>query len=183
MKKKTCSVDGCDRKHSAKGYCSVHYARVARTGETETKIRLVGADLEDRLWWRSRVDGDCWVSDRAPTRRVRNDGRGAYRGIRIGDEMVPVHLASYRHFIGPIPPGMQVHHKCERKECWRPAHLELLTPDEHQFVHRKTHCKRGHPMTEENLYQRIDEKGRLYRRCRPCNASRKREAYERKSRS
>ena len=33
---------------------------------------------------------------------------------------------------------------------------------------RKTHCKHGHDLTEENLYARVDKNGREERHCRLC---------------
>jgi hypothetical protein len=35
---------------------------------------------------------------------------------------------SHEEFIGPIPPGAQVQHKCDRKDCINPKHLKLGTP-------------------------------------------------------
>jgi hypothetical protein len=34
---------------------------------------------------------------------------------------------SYEIFIGPIPKGLQVQHKCDRKDCINPQHLKLGT--------------------------------------------------------
>lgn len=42
---RTCAVDGCDNKHSAKGFCRKHYTRFIRYGNTakrphwKTKLR------------------------------------------------------------------------------------------------------------------------------------------------
>ena len=32
---KVCKVEGCNKPHSAKGYCSMHYARIKRNGTIE----------------------------------------------------------------------------------------------------------------------------------------------------
>lgn len=53
--KRMCSVEGCDRPHSAKGYCLAHYTRVRRTGEPgavdvwDKKPKPCSADGCDRL--------------------------------------------------------------------------------------------------------------------------------------
>lgn len=33
-----CNAEGCDRRHNAKGYCSVHYKRVRRTGSIDLQF-------------------------------------------------------------------------------------------------------------------------------------------------
>lgn len=33
MAKRTCSIEGCDRPHAARGWCSLHYGRWLRTGD------------------------------------------------------------------------------------------------------------------------------------------------------
>jgi Recombination endonuclease VII len=47
--RETCSVDGCERKHKARGWCATHYAQFIRTGE----VKAFSA--------RSRVGGSCSV--------------------------------------------------------------------------------------------------------------------------
>jgi hypothetical protein len=76
------------------------------------------------------------------------------------------HQVSYRELVGPLLPGHQIHHKCGTRECVNPDHLEQLTQSDHLSEHphvRKTHCKYGHELTPENVYE-YD-----YRRfCKPC---------------
>jgi hypothetical protein len=178
---KLCSVDGCHEAHSSKGYCTVHYARVRRTGKTETEQRLVGATLLERLWFRSEVVGECWVSHRAPTRRVR-EGNGGYPGIRIGERMVPVHQAGWIALRGPIPEGKELHHECSNKSCWRPEHLTPLTPQEHAAIHALEVCNKGHRLTPDNLYVRPNPpKGWSGRACKTCKAGYNRTRSERRS--
>ena len=178
-------VDGCERPHSSKGYCSIHYGRMYRTGKLETELRKVKVSLEERLWFRTRIVphrqmSDCWISDRAPTRRVRDDAVNSYRGVRIGKNMIPVHLASYRHFKGPIPEGHQVHHLCGNKPCWRPDHLIAVTPAEHRKYHYTDVCSNGHVRTPENTRVRTTKQGWVTRNCLVCIKQWNREAYERR---
>lgn len=86
------------------------------------------------------------------------------------------HREAYEYFVGPIPEGMDLDHKCRMRCCVNPDHLEPVTRSENSRrgigpglakirQESKTHCKRGHPLIGENL--RIDSKtgGRLCRAC------------------
>lgn len=175
-----CSVGDCHRDATSKGYCGMHYARVRRTGKTVTEQRLVGAPLLDRLWFRSEVVDECWISHRGLTRRVRKGDNG-YPGIRIGSEMAPVHLASYRHFKGEPGEGMQVHRRCLTKRCWNPDHLVALTPEDHKAEHRKAVCKNGHELTEDNIYRRPNQPDFDFRECLTCKRDNNRRRSEKRS--
>jgi hypothetical protein len=83
------------------------------------------------------------------------------------------HRAVYEHFYGPIPPGLQVDHRCHNEDpdcpggptcphraCVNHEHLQLATPSENISAGRtavttrayyaaKTHCKNGHRYTPE----------------------------------
>lgn len=44
-----------------------------------------------------------------------------------GGRCVPAYRWSYEHFVGPIPTGMTVDHRCRVPGCVRPEHLRLAT--------------------------------------------------------
>lgn len=83
------------------------------------------------------------------------------------------HRLSYCEFVGPIPDGMEIDHKCRVRCCVNPQHLEPITHAENirrvlPYVRgpaRGTHCQRGHPFTSDNI---ITNKRDCRRQCRAC---------------
>jgi HNH endonuclease len=70
---------------------------------------------------------------------------------------------------GLLPPGKELHHTCNNKDCVNPDHLEPLTRKEHIQTmknHRAnwTHCTKGHPLSEEKVGRQ-----RLCRLCRQAS--------------
>ncbi len=54
-----------------------------------------------------------------------------------------IHLAhriSYEFFRGPIPSGMDVHHKCFNRLCVKPSHLELVPHKDHHALSSHYGC-------------------------------------------
>jgi hypothetical protein len=101
--------------------------------------------------------------------------RGGYGRMLVNYKSRSVPRLSFELYCGPIPPGLQLHHKCNNRGCCNPLHMELLTPSLHldrspksvTFINKfKTHCVRGHEFTKENTY--IDRRGG--RNCRKCMA-------------
>jgi HNH endonuclease len=96
------------------------------------------------------------------------------------------HRFSYELFVGPIPDGIQVGHRCHDKSdcilgndcphrsCTNPKHLILQTPRENTLSGRtitalnvvKTHCVKGHEYTDDNTYW--FGPGKKHRSCRQC---------------
>ncbi len=80
---------------------------------------------------------------------------------------------SYSQYVGPIPDGYEVHHKCYNRPCVNPDHLAAITKLDNLLdspntlpgaAIRKTHCKHGHEFTPENTA--YNKKG--HRHCRTC---------------
>jgi hypothetical protein len=121
-----------------------------------------------------RVESGCWEWQA----NVGLDGYGRWYGNARKYETRQAHRISYMAFVGLIPDGMQIDHLCRNRKCVNPMHLEAVT----QRVNilrgegfsarnaRKTHCTKGHPFTEGNLYL---VRGK-FRRCRTCEIGKQR---------
>ena len=90
------------------------------------------------------------------------------------------HRASYEMFVGTIPVGMQIDHKCQNKICVNPHHLQLATPKDNVLRSlnapsainaRKTTCANGHSF---DALHRRSTRGGFYRACKSCGAAKQR---------
>ena len=185
----TCSVDGCDRPVSARGWCARHYGRWYKHGDVlaDKPIRVWTRSFEERLW--RGVDKNGPISDYRPDLgscwiwkgRLKTTGYG--RVWTEGRRSVPAHVAIYKLLVGPIPDGLFLDHLCRVRACVNPDHLEPVTNRENllrgnTFVARNvavTHCPQGHPYAGDNLYVRPNGK----RHCRACHKAEQHERYHR----
>lgn len=106
----------------------------------------------------------CWLW----TGQIMHRGYGTF-AVKVNDEWKKVfaHRFSYQTFVGNIPEGLQLDHKCRMRCCVNPDHLEPVTGSENlrrsplmaRWAH-KTCCPKGHP------YDGLDSrKARICRRC------------------
>lgn len=89
-----------------------------------------------------------WTGSRLPS---------GYGRLRLAHRSVYAHRFFYEATVGPIPPGLQIDHRCRNRSCVNVAHLEVVTAQENIRRERAvrpqaTHCRRGHLRTPENVY-------------------------------
>jgi hypothetical protein len=109
-----------------------------------------------------------------------------YAQIRYNGANVVVHRAAYEIFVGHVLAGYVVDHLCGNTRCVNPDHLEAVVMLDNirrglrwtkakRLAAKKTHCKRGHPMSGQNLIVFVRPNGYVDRKCRACAALRGRE--------
>lgn len=118
----------------------------------------------------------CWIW----TASLCADGYGKARNSSFPSETL-AHRLSWLYYKGSLPRFMEIDHKCRVRCCVNPSHMEVVShavnvlrgirsPERHRNG-RKTHCKRGHELSGENLY--IDRyTAKTTRQCRTCRALR-----------
>ena len=135
--------------------------------------------VPDRIWEKIHVDRDslCWVW----TASLRPSG---YAQVHFKKRTRIVHHLVYELTQPEYEEGLDLDHLCRLRCCVNPSHLEPVTRGENLgrgegliWMERAkiTHCPQGHPYSGDNLGH--DGKGR---RCRTCDARRKREYKQRK---
>lgn len=137
------------------------------TAATDRPLRAAPEfDLASRLQRRVHVDHiGCWLW---------NGSRdaGGYPTATIAARRGFAHRLVYELLVGVIPAGLELDHLCRVRHCVNPDHLEPVTKAENirrsyglgALRARQQQCRRGHPLTGENLS--IATNGR--RRCLTC---------------
>ena len=122
IKMKTCAIDGCDQKVSARGWCSTHYQRWQRHGDPSVQIRIWGSvtDRLNRYVDRSTGPDGCHLW-------TRSTNPNGYGQISVDGRLQLAHRAAYEAAVAPIPTGYVIDHRCGTPACVNPKHLRACT--------------------------------------------------------
>jgi hypothetical protein len=147
-----CKVDGCgEAARGGLGWCKRHYQKYFKTGNAEAPDKRIrpGTPIRERIEARVIKTDHCWFW----TAHVNAGGYGIINITTQGGKKSRLaHRVSYEAFVGPIPDGMVLDHRCRNRACVRPDHLE---PVPHEVnvrrgasTERGTHCGNGHEYTK-----------------------------------
>jgi hypothetical protein len=114
-----CSVPGCNGRFDAHGLCTKHYQRFRLYGTLDLPYRPV-VPLIDRLRALLEVTASgCWEFQG-------NRNKGGYGRIGEGRENVFLaHRVAYHYLVTPIDESVDVLHRCDNPPCCNPDHLFL----------------------------------------------------------
>ena len=99
-----------------------------------------------------------------------------YGQFSINSHPYAAHRFAYALFIGPIPIGYDLDHRCRTRACCNPSHVRPVTKRENNVLNslspaavnaQKIVCKRGHVLADQNLRTKQSRNSTL-RVCRTC---------------
>jgi len=158
--KPTCTVDGCEALHSARGYCRSHYAKLWLAERPTVECKAEGCTRKGngpgcargycgkhyhRVNKHGSANGGRVLSgsfEERLWRLVEKDSttgcwnwigsinHQGYGRFTLKGRPQMAHRATYTHFKGAIPEGLTMDHLCNNRACVNPDHLEPVTHTE-----------------------------------------------------
>ena len=158
------------------------------TGQVAWPLVLVEGEekalrtLPERFWRKVTFTDTCWLWTGATTGHPTRPYGVSWNGER----RVKAHRWALEATGTALPAGTVPDHLCKVTLCVRPSHMEVVTVAENirrgdapgPRAVRDGTCKRGHPFTSENTYQKPSGG----RECRVCARANKR-AYKARNRA
>lgn len=128
-------------------------------------MNLLNKEEKERLLKKISFGDGCWEW-------LGCIGKNGYGYVRIDSKLRLTHRVVYELYEGDIPVWLELDHLCRNRKCCNPNHLEPVTRKENcvrspiigkhgnhvrgkeHYFGMKTHCKRGHEFTPDNIYPR-----------------------------
>ena len=127
--------------------------------------KLIGIGLQ-RFLERILISAtsECWLwIGRRNSIHPKNGGQN-YGRFDIGGTSEAAHRIAYEHFVGKIPEGISVLHKCDNPPCVNPEHLFLGTySDNIRDAYAKGRGPKGYRRPKQNDGRPRNEFGRFLR--------------------
>ena len=105
--------------------------------------RVVYRDMQERLLVNSlEMENGCWQW----LGRATKDGYGLIN-VRQGSKHVArrAHHVAYEFFIGPVPAGLELDHKCYNRRCIHPNHVIPATRQQNNANRRGYRSNHANP--------------------------------------
>lgn len=125
---KTCSTDGCERKHHARGFCALHYNKAKKLGKFKNppeKRRSHSLEFLESISGTEVTECIEWPFFK---------NKGGYGMLKYHGRATVAHRVSLMLHSGLVPKDRYTHccHKrhCKSKSCVNPNHLYWGTPKE-----------------------------------------------------
>jgi hypothetical protein len=166
---RTCSIEGCEDRHRANGYCNKHLMRIRERGTTDSPVPLPSE--AERFWVKVDKDGPvperhpdlggCWIWT----------GRAWTGGFQAKSGASTPRAWAWIDTNGLVPSGKMILSTCGTKWCVNPEHSFAGTAEDRGALtaSKRDRCVRGHSLAVFGI-RRPGMRGRFCTECRRVRA-------------